>query len=121
MDITKTIGQEYTQIHIDGDVDASSAIELDEALEQLLDDGVNALIDCTKLKYISSAGLGVFMSYLSDFENKDLVIVLHNLSDNVYKVFELIGLSQLLNIVDNTGQAIEVIEKVNEKSSKEYN
>lgn len=95
----------FTEVIIDGDVDASSAIKLDEALEQCLEQKQNALVNAESLAYISSAGLGVFMSYFSDFEEQDNKLILFGLSDSVYKVFELIGLSSLLSIVNNKKEA----------------
>lgn len=48
-----------------GEVDASSSIELDLVIAKSVGEGyTRILVDCTALEYISSAGLGVFMSYI---------------------------------------------------------
>ena len=95
----------FTEIVINGDVDASSAIQLDEALESCLEAQVPTLVNCDSLEYISSAGLGVFMSYFTDFEEKEISLVLFGLSESVFKVFDLIGISALLSIVNNKSEA----------------
>ena len=88
-------------INVVGDVDASSSIQLDNALNQAMEENqTKILVDCSKLNYISSAGLGVFMSYIQDFENKSIKLVICNLNEKVIGVFRILGLDQLLKIVD---------------------
>ena len=93
-------------IAIDGDVDASSSINLDEAIGQAIQEGQqNILIDCENLNYISSAGLGVFMSYIEELKAKNIRMVLFGLSERVENVFKVLGLDQLLNIKQTKDQA----------------
>ncbi|MCS6823306.1 MAG: STAS domain-containing protein [Cytophagaceae bacterium] len=99
-------------ISIDGELDASSSIHLDKAIEQAVSNNEkNILIDCTNLKYISSAGLGVFMSYLQDFENTGTSMILYNMSEKVKSVFSILGLDQLIQIVRNKEEAIKTISQ----------
>lgn len=96
----KTIKEgEILMMTIVGDVDASSSIELDTALQVAIE-GKEAriLVDCTNLNYISSAGLGVFMSYIQDIKENDIRMVICGLNEKVYNVFEILGLHQLLTI-----------------------
>ena len=53
-----------------GEVDASSSIYLDESISEATNSYTKILVNCTQLDYISSAGLGVFMSYINDMEEK---------------------------------------------------
>ncbi len=87
-------------IAINGELDASSSIVLDKAIARVVSENeTNILIDCKNLNYISSAGLGVFMSYLQDFQDKNISLVLFGLNEKVRNVFEILGLDQLLTIV----------------------
>ena len=96
----------YCLIQVDGEVDASSSIHLDEAMQKAVDASCpNVLVDCSKLNYISSAGLGVFMSYIQEMEAKEKKLILFNMFEKVYKVFEILGLHQLLSIVDTEQEA----------------
>ena len=71
INLTHSLEGEIYIINVVGDVDASSSIQLDNALNQAMEENqTKILVDCSKLNYISSAGLGVFMSYIQDFENK---------------------------------------------------
>lgn len=99
-------------IAIEGEVDASSSIYLDEALKQAFrSDANHILVDCQEMRYISSAGLGVFMSYIQDLEMTHKKLVLFNMSEKVYKVFEILGLHQLLTIVDSQEEAKTVLDE----------
>ena len=106
MQISSVIEDGNYVIAIDGDIDASSSIRLDEAIGQAVNDGQkHILIDCVNLNYISSAGLGVFMSYIEEIKAKNIRMVLFGLSERVENVFKVLGLDQLLNIEATKDQA----------------
>ena len=70
------------------------------------------LIDCAGLNYISSAGLGVFMSYIEDVNTKNIKMALYGLNDKVKNVFEILGLDQLLTIVNTKKEALSRINEI---------
>lgn len=97
----------YWLIKIDGDLDASSSVELDTEVSRLIEENQKYIfIDCEKLNYIASAGLGVFMSYLQDLIDKEISMQLFNLNEKVLEVFKILGLDDLINIVENKDAAI---------------
>jgi anti-sigma B factor antagonist len=82
-----------------GEIDASSSIELDLAIARSLGEGYKQiLVDCSALEYISSAGLGVFMSYIEELKDKGVAMVLYGLSDRVINPFRILGLDEMLAI-----------------------
>lgn len=90
-----------------GEVDASNSVILDEAITKMVADGSSAiLVDGTGLEYISSAGLGVFMSYLEDFQEKEIELKIYSLSDRVFEVFKILGLDQLIRIYPDKKTAL---------------
>jgi len=106
--ITSSIDNDVILLEIDGEIDASSSIQLDAALGKALEQATTAvLIDGSKLNYISSAGLGVFMSYLEDINKKQLKLVIYGLSEKVENVFGILGIDQLLIIVSDEQTARE--------------
>ena len=106
VDVRISFEDTYCFIRVEGEVDASSSIYLDEALKQAFHSPAQKiLVDCQEMHYISSAGLGVFMSYIQDLEATDKKMVLFNMSEKVHKVFEILGLHQLLTIVDSQEKA----------------
>ena len=83
-----------------GEVDASNSVMLDEAIQKLINDGSKSiLVDGQGLEYISSAGLGVFMSYLEDFQEREIDLKIYSLTPRVYEVFKILGLDQLITIL----------------------
>jgi anti-sigma B factor antagonist len=104
--ITRKFEEGIEVIEIKGEVDASSSIELDNAMNEALKSGHSRImIDCTKLEYISSAGLGVFMSYLEEIKKKNTSLVIYGLHPKVSHVFEILGLNQLFEIRDTRQEA----------------
>jgi anti-sigma B factor antagonist len=88
-------------LQVIGDLDASSCLILDDAIAAALEQNEKAIvIDCNQLQYISSAGLGVFVSYLSDFESKQVYFALMGVNDNVKNILSILGLEKLVKIID---------------------
>jgi anti-sigma B factor antagonist len=95
-----------------GEIDASSSIELDLAIAKSVGEGyIKILVDCSALEYISSAGLGVFMSYVEEFKDKNIRMVLYGMNEKVANTFQILGLNELLNI---TGDKVQAKQRVNE-------
>lgn len=106
IDISNKTEEDFLIIKLEGEVDASSSIHLDKALRKAIEQNFKKiLVDCNSLNYISSAGLGVFMSYIQDFQSQNINLVLFGLSDKVKNVFEILGLDQLLKISKNLEEA----------------
>jgi len=93
-------------LSLHGEVDASNSVILDKAIQELSDSGAKyILIDGSQLEYISSAGLGVFMSYLEDFSEKGIKLSIFGLSQKVYEVFKILGLDQLIPLFSTKQEA----------------
>ena len=56
------------------------------------------MVDCGKLTYISSAGLGVFMSFIEEIRELGGDIKLASIAPKVYQVFEVLGFPDLFQI-----------------------
>jgi anti-sigma B factor antagonist len=96
-----------------GEIDASSSIELDLAIAKSVGEGfTKILVDCGALEYISSAGLGVFMSYIEEFKDKNIQMVLFGMSEKVANTFEILGLNELLHIKKDKVQAKQLINEL---------
>ncbi|AMR29815.1 anti-sigma F factor antagonist [Hymenobacter psoromatis] len=91
---------------LDGELDASSAVVLDTELNkpELLK-YKKVLIDCQRLSYISSAGLGVFISHLQRLQDSNVKLVFYNMQEKVFNVFEILGLDSLMTIVSTEQEA----------------
>ncbi len=107
INIDRSSENEITILKVTGEVDASSSIQLDEEMSQVAIQGAKIIVDLSELEYISSAGLGVFMSYISDLEDKKMTLVLFGMKEKVLQVFQILGLDQLLTIEENKEEAIK--------------
>lgn len=93
-----------------GEIDASSSIDLDLAIAKSVGEGfTQILVDCTALEYISSAGLGVFMSYIEEFKEKNISMVLFAMNEKVANTFEILGLNELLKIASDKAEAKKML------------
>ena len=96
-----------------GEIDASSSIDLDLAIAKSLGEGFKKiLVDCSALEYISSAGLGVFMSYIEEFREKDYKMVIFGMKEKVANTFNILGLDELLTIVPTKADAKKKLSEV---------
>ena len=110
IEIEKTTENNFLLITVEGDADASSSIHLDNSIKESIEENhKNILVDCTNLNYISSAGLGVFMSHIGEFEEENITFIIFGLSEKVQNVFNILGLDQLLTIKANKEEAIAAI------------
>ncbi|OHX67190.1 STAS domain-containing protein [Flammeovirga pacifica] len=110
VDVNVVQENDFTLIKVDGELDASSSVELDTVLQKHIDDGNKKfLIDCVGLTYISSAGIGVFTSRLDDVQLKNISLVLFNVAENIKSVFEILGVDQFLNLATNKEEAIQTL------------
>ncbi|MBC3541039.1 STAS domain-containing protein [Rufibacter sediminis] len=93
-------------LRLNGELDASTCLEVDKEIELALRKPIEQLwIDCEALSYISSAGLGVLISHMGTLEARNIHLVLYGMSDHVRNVFELLGLHQIMNIVPSRKDA----------------
>jgi anti-sigma B factor antagonist len=107
MKVTNYVNDNNLTLLLDGELDASSAVVLDSELDkpELLNYH-KVLMDCKRLDYISSAGLGVFISHLQRLQDAGVKLVFFNMQEKVYNVFEILGLDSLMHIVPTEQEAL---------------
>ena len=102
--------EKHRKLELVGDLDASSSLTFDNAIQKSIGEMVFLLaIDCNELNYISSAGLGVFISNMKTLQNNNGKFVLFGLKDTVLQVFRMLGLDQIIEICDTEKQAEKLL------------
>lgn len=92
---------------LDGYLDAHTAPQFENAIHDEMQAGHQRLVvDCARLTYISSAGLGVFMSFIEELREIGGDIKLAAITPKVYQVFEVLGFPALFDILDTTKAAV---------------
>ncbi len=112
VEIKNTLENDIYTIYVIGEVDASSSIHLDESISEATSKYKKIMVNCSELEYISSAGLGVFMSYINDLEKSGIKMVIYGLSDKVKHVFQILGLDQLLKITTSETEAKGIVNGI---------
>ena len=112
VEIKNSLENDIFTIYVIGEVDASSSIHLDESISEATSKHKKIMVNCEQLEYISSAGLGVFMSYIHEMEEGEIKMVLFGLGNNVKNVFHILGLDQLINMVETKEDAKNLIDAI---------
>lgn len=106
--ITRTAESGLTVLALDGFLDAHTAPEFEKAIQAEIDGGhLQLIVDCGKLTYISSAGLGVFMGFIEELRESEGDIKICSLTPKVEQVFEILGFHALYDIVPDTAAAVQ--------------
>ena len=71
-------------------------------------DALNGVVtlDCGKLEYISSAGLGAFVGVVADLRAKGGDILFVGLNRKVSKIFDLLGIKRIFKVFKDEGEAL---------------
>ncbi len=95
-------------IAIEGFVDAHTAPSFENAILSEIESGnYRIVVNCEKLNYISSAGLGVFMSFIEEVREKGGDIKICGLVDKVKSTFIILGFQEIFDIVDDKTTAMQ--------------
>lgn len=106
--IAKRQINDVSVLDVSGELDAHTASQLENSLKALIDEQrFNIIVNCSRLEYIASAGLGVFMAYIEDVRSLGGDIKLSNMTERVYNVFDLLGFPTLYDILDDESEALK--------------
>ncbi|MHB8904674.1 MAG: STAS domain-containing protein [Melioribacteraceae bacterium] len=95
-------------IDVKGYLDAHTAPELENVFNKLLDQRqFRVVVNFDELKYISSAGLGVFMAYVETMRENSGDIKFSNMKENVYNIFDLLGFPILYEFFKEEKEALQ--------------
>ena len=106
MDLNLIFENGILDIHIHGELDANSSLQLDEVIKVALSEGkTRIIVNCINLRYISSAGLGVFISHLDELNKTNGRFIFYYMSEGVYNTFKILGLNDIMTITDTEESA----------------
>lgn len=91
-----------------GALDGNNAGEVANMLQKALkSEKPKILIDCRQLNYISSAGIGIFLSNLPTVREQGKELIFYGLNESNRKVLHVLGLNDLIKITDEHPEAFE--------------
>lgn len=114
--VTRTQQDGFSILELDGFLDAHTAPVFETAIQEEVDNGHLRLIaNCGKLTYISSAGLGVFMSFIEEIRERGGDIKICCVQPKVLQVFEILGFPALFDIVNAVPEAVGKFQAAKEE------
>ena len=100
------VDEDVLILSADGGLDSSNAEQFVEELETLVKAGARKLIvDCAKLSYISSYGVGVLVRLHKKLAAQGGHLKLAVIQSRIVRVLEIVGLTRLFHIYDNVDDA----------------
>lgn len=82
----------------EGRLDTAASAETEKALAPLFgSEGKDIILDCSKLAYISSSGLRLFLTVLKSARPKGNKVYIQGMNDDLRTVFAMTGFTNLFN------------------------
>ncbi|MCM3116136.1 anti-sigma factor antagonist [Neobacillus sp. MER 74] len=101
--IDKQQRDEEIVVLVAGEIDAYTAPKLREELLALAEEGNKSItVNLQDVSYLDSTGLGVFVGLFKQLKEKGGELKLIQLSDRLKRLFEITGLSKVMNISATT-------------------
>jgi anti-sigma B factor antagonist len=98
-------------IEATGFINAHTVRQFESAMESLVEAGrYKILLNCINLNYISSAGLGAIMGQIEAVRENGGDIMLSNLQENVFIIFDTLGFTQLYRVFDSEAEALNAFQ-----------
>ena len=105
--LVKSMEGDVAVISLEGYLDAHTAPQFEAAIQDEMDGGhTRIVVDCAPLTYISSAGLGVFMSFVEELREAGGDIKICGLTPKVRGVFDMLGFQEIFDLVDDQQTAV---------------
>ena len=103
--------EDVVVVVLTGPISVHTYEQLDTALDELLKKKhYNLVVDLAGVRYVSSAGAGVLMNFLTQSRENGGGLVLINLTQGVREIFELLNLQGVLPIAADLPAAIEILK-----------
>ncbi|MBC6414225.1 MAG: STAS domain-containing protein [Chromatiales bacterium] len=100
-------------VELEGRLDSTNASDLQVALQALINDGVaNIILSCGSLRYVSSAGLNVFLKAFKEVSKRgNGHFSLCSVAENIKRVLDITGFSNFIPLYADSQQARLQLQK----------
>ena len=101
---------DYTYVELEGELDALTSKQLDSYMSDLLvADTFNLVFDLSKVNYISSAGIGIFIYLYSQLSEKGKKVAIVQATPVVKDILTLLRLEEHIPILDTLDEAEDLV------------
>ena len=98
-----------TTIELEGSIDGKTAPQFREEIRPALDSASRAILDLSKVGYLSSAGLRLLLLVYREFTAKQGKLVLVGVSPDIQAVMSHTGFLSFFTLVDTQAAAMEAL------------
>lgn len=108
----EVISKDTLKLQITGDLDAHTADELRDSLENILDSDhrkIHLILDLEGVNFIDSSGLGVILGCYRKVSKRNGKVIIINPQPHVQKILELSGINRVIPVVRDMERATERI------------
>jgi anti-sigma B factor antagonist len=112
MNFKHEIKDNIFQLHLSGDLlGENHGAEIISVVNDVINDGIRAcIVDISQVRYINSSGIGVLITVLTKFRNKEGEVVLLKPSENVKKLLIITKLNSIFNIKESEEEAVQTLK-----------
>jgi len=100
---------DVTIIELEGSIDGKTAPQIREDIRPALDETQKAVLDLTKVVYLSSAGLRLLLLVYREFTARNGKLVLAGVSPDIQAVMSHTGFITFFTLVADKERALEAI------------
>jgi anti-sigma B factor antagonist len=105
--IFQEVDGDVTIISLDGGLDGTTSTQLRDGVEKLINVGLRRIIvDCNKLGYVSSAGIGTLITLHRRMKNAGGQVKIAGATGAVFEVLELMNLGTILELYPDVDRAL---------------
>ena len=85
-------------MYFEGRLDTAAAAKTEQEMKVLHEcEGHNTVLDCSKMEYISSSGLRLFLGLLKIAKSKGSKVTISGMNDSLKQVFAMTGFTHLFD------------------------
>ncbi len=109
--INHTEEEGYHLLTLSGEIDASTAKDLDGFLNDITKGSPkNIVFDLAGVEYISSAGIGLFIYYSGELQKQDQKLIITQPNATVREILTLLALDKYIPITESKEEGLEMVK-----------
>jgi anti-anti-sigma factor len=121
LEITVDQQSDVQVVTLGGRLDSASASMLHESLDSVISSsGRHVVVDCSALRYVSSVGLGVFVSSGKALQSTGRSLGFTGLNQHVRSVFEMVGFFKIFSIYPSLPEAVHQLRQRASETPKDW-
>ena len=94
-------------VKLEGKLDVNLSVSIESELDALIESGnINLILEISKVEYLSSSGIRVFINMMRKVKDKNGRLVLASVPDAIKKILKTVDLEDLFEVFDNVDDAL---------------